>query len=56
MAKMGRPPLEEPMFHKVSVRFSKREYRRLKAGKPNPDNDILHSWTMDSRGTAKWQQ
>lgn len=31
MAKMGRPPLEEPMVHKVSVRFSDREYERLKA-------------------------
>ena len=31
MAKMGRPPLEEPMVHKVSVRFSEREYQRLKA-------------------------
>ena len=31
MAKMGRPPLEEPMTHKVSVRFNDREYLRLKA-------------------------
>lgn len=31
MAKMGRPPLEEPMTHKVSVRFWDREYLRLKA-------------------------
>lgn len=31
MAKMGRPPLEEPMIHKVSVRFNEREYQRLKA-------------------------
>lgn len=31
MAKMGRPPLEEPMVHKVSVRFTEREYQRLKA-------------------------
>lgn len=31
MAKMGRPKLEEPMTHKVSVRFSDREYQRLKA-------------------------
>ncbi len=31
MAKMGRPPLEEPMVHKVSVRFNEREYQRLKA-------------------------
>ena len=30
MAKMGRPKLEEPMTHKVSVRFSDREYQRLK--------------------------
>lgn len=28
---MGRPPLEEPMTHKVSVRFNDREYQRLKA-------------------------
>ena len=31
MAKMGRPPLVEPMVHKVSVRFTEREYQRLKA-------------------------
>lgn len=31
MAKMGRPPLEEPMIHKVLVRFTEREYQRLKA-------------------------
>ena len=31
MTKMGRPPLEEPMTHKVSVRFNDREYLRLKA-------------------------
>lgn len=31
MAKMGRPKLEEPMTHKVSVRFNDREYQRLKA-------------------------
>ena len=31
MAKMGRPPLEEPMVHEVSVRFTEREYQRLKA-------------------------
>ena len=31
MAKMGRPPLPEPMVHKVSVRFTEREYQRLKA-------------------------
>lgn len=31
MAKMGRPKLKEPMTHKVSVRFSDREYQRLKA-------------------------
>ena len=31
MAKMGRPPLEEPMTYKVSVRFNDREYQRLKA-------------------------
>ena len=31
MAKMGRPLLEEPMVHKVSVRFTEREYQRLKA-------------------------
>lgn len=31
MAKMGRPPLEEPMIHKVSVRFTEKEYQRLKA-------------------------
>ena len=31
MAKTGRPPLEEPMVHKVSVRFTEREYQRLKA-------------------------
>ena len=31
MAKMGRPPLEEPMVHKVSVRFTEKEYQRLKA-------------------------
>lgn len=28
---MGRPPLEEPMVHKVSVRFTEKEYQRLKA-------------------------
>ncbi len=31
MARMGRPKLEEPMVHKVSVRFNEREYQRLKA-------------------------
>lgn len=31
MAQMGRPKLDEPMTHKVSVRFSDREYQRLKA-------------------------
>ena len=31
MAKMGRPQLEEPMVHKVSVRFTEKEYQRLKA-------------------------
>ena len=31
MAKMGRPPLEEPKTHKVSVRFNDREYLRLKS-------------------------
>jgi len=31
MAQMGRPKLEEPMTHKVSVRFNDREYQRLKA-------------------------
>jgi predicted DNA-binding protein len=31
MAKMGRPKLEEPMTHKVSVRFNDKEYQRLKA-------------------------
>jgi predicted DNA-binding protein len=28
---MGRPKLEEPMTHKVSVRFNDKEYQRLKA-------------------------
>ena len=31
MAQMGRPKLDEPMVHKVSVRFNEREYQRLKA-------------------------
>ena len=31
MAKMGRPLLEETMVHKVSVRFTEKEYQRLKA-------------------------
>lgn len=31
MARMGRPKLEEPMVHKVSVRFNEKEYQRLKA-------------------------
>lgn len=31
MARMGRPKLEEPMLHKVSVRFTEREYQKLKA-------------------------
>ena len=31
MARMGRPPLEEPMTYKGSVRFNDREYQRLKA-------------------------
>ena len=30
-SKMGRPPLEEPMNCRVSVRFTEQEYRRLKA-------------------------
>ena len=31
MSNMGRPKLDEPMVHKVSVRFNEREYQRLKA-------------------------
>ena len=31
MARMGRPPLEEPMSFRVSVRFTEKEYKRLKA-------------------------
>ena len=31
MAQMGRPKLDEPMNHKVSVRFNDKEYQRLKA-------------------------
>ena len=31
MARMGRPKLEKPMVHKVSVRFNETEYQRLKA-------------------------
>lgn len=31
MAQMGRPKLDEPMVHKVSVRFNEKEYQRLKA-------------------------
>ena len=31
MINMGRPMLDEPMVHKVSVRFNEREYQRLKA-------------------------
>ena len=31
MSNMGRPKLDEPMVHKVSVRFTEREYQRLKA-------------------------
>ncbi|MGN0366864.1 MAG: CopG family transcriptional regulator [Suilimivivens sp.] len=30
MSNMGRPKLDEPMVHKVSVRFNEREYQRLK--------------------------
>lgn len=31
MSNMGRPKLDEPMVHKVSVRFNEGEYQRLKA-------------------------
>lgn len=31
MAKMGRPPVEEPSNHKVSVRLTDKQYQRLKA-------------------------
>ena len=31
MARMGRPPLEEPMDRKVTVRFTEKQYQRLKA-------------------------
>ena len=31
MVQMGRPKLDEPMVHKVSVRFNEKEYQRLKA-------------------------
>lgn len=31
MSNMGRPKLDEPMVHKVSVRFNEREYQRLKS-------------------------
>lgn len=31
MSKMGRPKSEEPMNNKISVRFTDREYQRLKA-------------------------
>lgn len=31
MSNMGRPKLDEPMVHKVSVRFNERECQRLKA-------------------------
>ncbi len=30
MARIGRPPLEEPMSFRVSVRFTEKEYKRLK--------------------------
>ncbi len=30
MPMMGRSPLEEPMIHKVSLRFTEKEYRGLK--------------------------
>ena len=31
MAQMGRPKSDDPMIHKVSVRFTESEYQRLKA-------------------------
>lgn len=31
MAQMGRPKSDDPMLHKVSVRFTESEYQRLKA-------------------------
>lgn len=30
MSQMGRPRKDDPMFHKVSVRFTESEYQRLK--------------------------
>lgn len=31
MSQMGRPKKDDPMIHKVSVRFTESEYQRLKA-------------------------
>lgn len=43
MAQMGRPKLEEPMIHKVSVRFTEKEYQKLKAYAESADKTMTEA-------------